>query len=180
MGTVGTTSGLPSHRVAPACSSWLRWTRISYCNSGSGLGHLPTHRERKVGCLMGPIRAVTCVKEQLLRTRSGLPPPSSGEGGVFAEQTPTSHLRLFPPEADSDRGVEVKSFIWKEASLYREAGSGTGEEGSHLGHKDEWVSPPASAADTHWGPCTTSLGVVPMEGQESWGVHAPQWHLHSR
>ena len=99
---------------------------------------------------------------------------------MFAEQTPTSHLRLFLPEADSDRGVEVKSFIWKEASLYREAGSGTGEEGSHLGHKDEWVSPPASAADTHWGPCTTSLGVVPMEGQESWGVHAPQWHLHSR
>ena len=179
MGTVGTASGLPNHRVAPAYSSWLRWTQISYSNSGSGLGHLPTHRKRKVGCLMGQITAVTRVKEQLLRTRSGLPPPSSGERGMLAGQTPTSHLRLFLPEADSDTGAKVKSFIWKEASLCREAGSGTGEEGSHSGHRDERVSPPASAADTHWGQCT-SLRVVPMEGQESWGVHAPRWYLHSR
>ena len=93
MGTMGTTSGLPDHRAAPSCSSWLRWTWISYSNSGSGLGHLPTHSERKAGCLVGLIRAVTCVKEQLLRTRSGLPPPSSGEGGVFAGQMPTSHPR---------------------------------------------------------------------------------------
>ena len=179
MGTVETTSGLPIHRVAPAYSSWLHWIQISYSNSESGLGHLPTHRKRKVGCLVGQITAVTGVKEQLLRTRSELPPPSSGEGGVFAGETPTSHLRLFLPEADSDTGVEVKLFIWKEASLCREVKSGTGEEGSHSGRRDEQVSPPASAADTHWGPSTTSLGVVPMEGQESWGVHAPG-HLHSR
>lgn len=129
--------------------------------------------------LVGLIRAVTCVKAQLLRTRSGLPPPSSGEGGVFAGQMPTSHLRLFLPEADSDTGVEVKSFIWKESSLCKEAGSGTEEEESHLGHGDGWVSPPTSAADTHWRPCTTSLWVVPTEQQESWGVHAPGHH-HSR
>lgn len=82
MGTMGTTSGLPDHRSAPSCSSWLRWTWISYSNCGSGLGHLPTHSERKAGCLVGLIRAVTCVKEQLLHKIRAAPTQQWGGRGV--------------------------------------------------------------------------------------------------